>query len=366
MMDERITTADGKQILLNARVNTENVENVQQYQYEVLPITDELRKTLFNLFFGERASKAVYDQRNDVWELHNSEAIGDYYLYEHTMAMAGESVPGEEIFTLQYRDVNLYPFDDNLLSTSEECGVSTPLEDVISLCSTITDAIAPQSNYTADTVLPYGNQGRHPYYKIFFRRTVDLSLSSGNIYGFVGSNGSGKTMLFRALSGLISITSGEITLDTKTLKKDFMVLPNLGILLENISLYSNLTGYENLRYLAQFNQKASNEDIELALRQVGLDPYDKRKYGKYSLGMKQRLAIAQALMEKPDILMLDEPTNALDQDSIENVRKLIKQEKERGVLILLASHNKDDIQLLADYIYTIDNGAIVDEREKTI
>jgi ABC-2 type transport system ATP-binding protein len=195
---------------------------------------------------------------------------------------------------------------------------------------------------------------------------INLSLSSGNIYGFVGSNGSGKTMLFRALSGLISITSGEITLDTKTLKKDFMVLPNLGILLENISLYSNLTGYENLRYLAQFNQKASNEDIELALRQVGLDPYDKRKYGKYSLGMKQRLAIAQALMEKPDILMLDEPTNALDQDSIENVRKLIKQEKERGVLILLASHNKDDIQLLADYIYTIDNGAIVDEREKTI
>ena len=93
-MDGRITTADGKQILLNARVNTENVENVQQYQYEVLPITDELRKTLFNLFFGERASKAVYDQRNDVWELHNSEAIGDYYLYEHTMAMAGESVPG--------------------------------------------------------------------------------------------------------------------------------------------------------------------------------------------------------------------------------------------------------------------------------
>lgn len=195
---------------------------------------------------------------------------------------------------------------------------------------------------------------------------INLSLSSGNIYGFVGSNGSGKTMLFRALSGLISITSGEITLDTKTLKKDFMVLPNLGIPLENISLYSNLTGYENLRYLAQFNQKASNEDIELALRQVGLDPYDKRKYGKYSLGMKQRLAIAQALMEKPDILMLDEPTNALDQDSIENVRKLIKQEKERGVLILLASHNKDDIQLLADYIYTIDNGAIVDEREKTI
>lgn len=195
---------------------------------------------------------------------------------------------------------------------------------------------------------------------------INLSLSSGNIYGFVGSNGSGKTMLFRALSGLMSITSGKITLDAKILKKDFMVLPSLGILLENISLYSNLTGYENLRYLAQFNQKAGNEDIEMALKRVGLDPYDKRKYGKYSLGMKQRLAIAQAIMEKPDILMLDEPTNALDQDSIENVRKLIKQEKERGVLILLASHNKDDIQLLADYIYTINNGAIVDERERPI
>ena len=137
---------------------------------------------------------------------------------------------------------------------------------------------------------------------------INLSLSSGNIYGFVGSNGSGKTMLFRALSGLMSITSGKITLDAKILKKDFMVLPSLGILLENISLYSNLTGYENLRYLAQFNQKAGNEDIEMALKRVGLDPYDKRKYGKYSLGMKQRLAIAQAIMEKPDILMLDEPT----------------------------------------------------------
>ena len=127
-------------------------------------------------------------------------------------------------------------------------------------------------------------------------------------------------------------------------------LPNLGILLEHISLYSHLTGYENLRYLAQFKHKADKEDIETALKQVGLDPYDKRKYGKYSLGMKQRLAIAQAIMEKPDILMLDEPINALDQDSIENVRKLIQQEKERGALILLASHNKEDIHLLADYV----------------
>ena len=190
-IEETITMADGKQIILNAQVDTENVESVKQYQYEVLPVTDELRKMLFTTFFGERASEAIYDQRNDVWELHNSESIGDYYLYEHTMAMAGESVPGEEIFTLQYRDVNLYPFEDNLLPSLTECGVSIPLEDVISLCGTITDAIAPQNSYVADTVLPYGNQGRRPYYKIFFRRTADGMPITGYLlsvcYAFVMS-----------------------------------------------------------------------------------------------------------------------------------------------------------------------------------
>lgn len=190
-IEETITTADGKQILLNAQVNTESVESIQQYQYEVLPVTDELRETLFTTFFGARASEAIYDQRNDVWELHNSEAIGDYYLYEHTIAMAGESVPGEEIFTLGYRDVNLYPFEDNLLSSSAECGVSIPLEDVISLCGTITDAIAPQNSYTADTVLPYGNQGRRPYYTIFFRRTAGGMpiIGYNDLYFLVDSNG---------------------------------------------------------------------------------------------------------------------------------------------------------------------------------
>lgn len=190
-IEETITTADGKQILLNAQVNTESVETIQQYQYEVLPVTDELRETLFTTFFGARASEAIYDQRNDVWELHNSEAIGDYYLYEHTIAMAGESVPGEEIFTLGYRDVNLYPFEDNLLSSSAECGVSIPLEDVISLCGTITDAIAPQNSYTADTVLPYGNQGRRPYYTIFFRRTAGGMpiIGYNDLYFLVDSNG---------------------------------------------------------------------------------------------------------------------------------------------------------------------------------
>ncbi len=191
---------------------------------------------------------------------------------------------------------------------------------------------------------------------------INLDLKNGNIYGFVGPNGSGKTMLFRALSGLMSVTSGVIELDKKVVRKDFSVLPNLGILLENVSLYPNLTGYENLLYLAKFTKKANNSDIVAALEKVGLDPDDRRKYGKYSLGMKQRLAIAQAIMERPDILMLDEPTNALDSESIERVRQLIESEKKRGALILLASHNKDDIQILTDHVFILENGTIVDRR----
>lgn len=191
---------------------------------------------------------------------------------------------------------------------------------------------------------------------------INLVLNSGHVYGFVGPNASGKTMLFRALSGLMTVTSGVVALDGKILKKDFSVLPNLGILLENVSLYPNLTGYENLDYLAKFNQKASKADIVAALESVGLDPNDKRKYMKYSLGMKQRLAIAQAIMEHPDILMLDEPTNALDRDSVERFRQLIELEKARGTMILLASHNDEDIRILADYVFSIEHGMIKNGR----
>ena len=188
---------------------------------------------------------------------------------------------------------------------------------------------------------------------------INLSLNSGYVYGFVGPNASGKTMLFRVLSGLISATTGIVSLNGKILKKAFPVLPNLGILLENVSLYPELTGYENLDYLAKFNHKIDKAGIIEALQRVGLDPADKRKYGKYSLGMKQRLAIAQAVMERPGILMLDEPTNALDQDSVKLIRGLIKSEKDRGAIVLLASHNKEDIQLLCDHTFTMDGGAIV-------
>ncbi|MCM1535781.1 MAG: ATP-binding cassette domain-containing protein [Clostridium sp.] len=187
---------------------------------------------------------------------------------------------------------------------------------------------------------------------------VSLDLKSGNVYGFVGRNGSGKTMLFRALSGLMGIDSGSIVWGGKTLHKDFSVLPSLGIVIENAGLYPDLTGVQNLTYLAGLTGKIGKEEIVEAITRVGLDPQDKRVYGKYSLGMKQRLAIAQAIMEKPDVIMLDEPTNALDETGVEEIRRVILEEKGRGALILVASHNKEDIQILADEWYRVENGQV--------
>ena len=190
---------------------------------------------------------------------------------------------------------------------------------------------------------------------------ISLHLISGNIYGFVGPNGSGKTMLFRALSGLMKVDSGEIRLDEKVLKKDIDILPNLGIILENAGLYPEFTGMENLEMLAKVNKKVQREEIENTIRRVGLNPADKRLYRKYSLGMKQRIVIAQAIMEQPDILMLDEPTNALDENGIDKIRHIILEEKERGALILIASHNKEDITLLADQVFYINNGSLINQ-----
>lgn len=191
-------------------------------------------------------------------------------------------------------------------------------------------------------------------------KDISLRLEGGTVYGFVGRNGSGKTMLFRALSGLISLTSGSVTLDGNVLHQDFAILPNLGIVLENAGLYPEMTGMENLAYLAGMAGKIGREDMISALCRVGLDPKDKRVYRKYSLGMKQRLAIAQAIMEHPDIIMLDEPTNGLDEDGVSLIRALILEEKQRGALILLASHNKDDIRLLSDRSCRIESGVITE------
>ena len=187
---------------------------------------------------------------------------------------------------------------------------------------------------------------------------INLQLSGGHIYGFVGINGAGKTMLFRALSGLIRIDSGQIRWNNQILHKNIEVLPSLGIVIENAGLYPNLTGFDNLKELADLRRSITSDDIRFAMNRVGLDPSDSRLYKKYSLGMKQRLIIAQAIMERPDVIMLDEPTNALDEESAANVRTIIREERERGAIVLLASHNREDIYPLADVIYHINDGRI--------
>lgn len=165
-------------------------------------------------------------------------------------------------------------------------------------------------------------------------------------------------MLFRALSGLMKIDSGEIYLNEKLLHKNMNMLPDMGIILENAGLYPEYTGLKNLRILADINKKISDKEIFDAIRKVGLDPKDKRTFRKYSLGMKQRIVIAQAIMEKPNIIFLDEPTNGLDENGVQDIRKIIADEKERGAIILLASHNRDDIRLLADKVYYMSDGIL--------
>ncbi|MBQ3782494.1 MAG: ABC transporter ATP-binding protein [Lachnospiraceae bacterium] len=189
---------------------------------------------------------------------------------------------------------------------------------------------------------------------------VNATFESGKIYGIVGRNGSGKTMLFRAMSGLMN-TEGEIWLDEKRLGKDMRILPNLGIIIENTEMYPEFSGYTNLKLLANIKKKVKKDEIKNVLRLVGLDPDDNKIVRKYSLGMKQKLAIAQALMEKPDILFLDEPTNGLDDEAVKNFWELLRNERSKGTLILLASHSKEDIEQLADEVYYMKSGSLFKE-----
>jgi len=191
-------------------------------------------------------------------------------------------------------------------------------------------------------------------------KDVCASFENGKIYGIVGRNGSGKTMLFRAMSGLMK-SNGEIWVDEKLLGKDMRIIPNLGLIIENTQMYPEFSAYKNLKFLADFNHKIGRKEIEDALLRVGLDPKDKRSISKYSLGMRQKVSIAQAIMEKPDVLLLDEPTNGLDDDTVKKFWEIMREEKKRGALILLASHSKDDILELADEVYHMHEGYLTKE-----
>lgn len=187
---------------------------------------------------------------------------------------------------------------------------------------------------------------------------INLRMESGKVYGLKGKNGSGKTMLMRAVCGLIS-TDGAVNINGEILGKDISFPRSIGVLIENPSFIGNYTGFKNLKVLASIQNRINDEDIKNALIKVQLDPDDKRTYRKYSLGMKQKLGIAAAFMENPDIIILDEPINALDEAGAKQVHKILEEQKSRGAIIIIACHDREELEMLSDEIIEISEGKIV-------
>ena len=200
--------------------------------------------------------------------------------------------------------------------------------------------------------------------KVFKKNTVldniSYTFEEGKIYGLYGENGSGKTMLLRAVAGLIIPTSGEVLIDGKVLNKDISFPENTGIVIEHMTLLPKFTALENLKMLGKINGRATEEDMKDALVRVGLDPESHKKIEKFSLGMNQRLNIAQAIFEKQDIILLDEPTNALDEDGSKRIHTILKEERERGALIIMATHHKEDLTAICDVKLRVSNGRIIE------
>lgn len=189
---------------------------------------------------------------------------------------------------------------------------------------------------------------------------ITLTLTSPKIVGFKGINGSGKTMLMRLICGLIKPTDGKITINGKVLHKDISFPKSIGVLIENPAFLDGYSGFENLKMLASIKNIVKDYQIKDIIRAVGLNPDDKKHYKKYSLGMKQRLGIACALMESPDIIVLDEPTNALDSDGITTVKELIVQKREEGALVIISCHDIDILKELSEEIYVLEQGKLTD------
>lgn len=189
-------------------------------------------------------------------------------------------------------------------------------------------------------------------------RNVNMEIDSGRIHGLVGRNGSGKTVLMKMMCGLMVPSSGSIWANGEKIISGKKLPFVYGVHFDTAGFIPNLSGLKNLQLLAKLRGIASNENIEHTIENVGLDPHSKKKVRNYSLGMRQRLSIAQILMEKPDIILLDEPMNGLDSDGVEQIRSILLREKERGALIIVATHIQEDVDRLCDTVYRVENGNV--------
>ena len=189
-------------------------------------------------------------------------------------------------------------------------------------------------------------------------KDINVSFEKGKIHGLIGRNGSGKTMLMKCITGFVKPTSGTITVDGDVIGKDTDFPEDVGIIIETPQFIPYYSGYKNLQTLANLKRKIGNEEIVEAIKLVGLDPDMKRHVKKYSLGMKQRLGIAQAIMEYPSLLVLDEPMNGLDKDGVKDVREILLKMKTQKKTILISSHYAEDIEILCDTVHEMDKGCI--------
>ena len=206
------------------------------------------------------------------------------------------------------------------------------------------------------------------YNKKIKKRTVldniNLTFDKGKIYGLVGKNGCGKTMLLRGICGFITASQGEIIINNIKVGNGKFA-PSFGTVIDNTELYNNLTAFENLSLLSLFSKnRIDKEVINYWIKRFGLEPTSKKKYGEFSLGMRQRLSLAQAFMEQPELIVLDEPTNALDEKGIKEFHEIALEAKNDGATIIIASHSKEDIDILCDKIFCMENGKITKEFEK--
>ncbi len=189
-------------------------------------------------------------------------------------------------------------------------------------------------------------------------KDITISMEKGKVYGFQGKNGCGKSMLMRVICGLVIPTHGSVTIDGEQLGKELSFPRSLGMMIEKPGFLGTYTGLQNLEMLAEIRGKMKKKEIEDVLARVGLEDVMHKKYRKYSLGMKQKLGIAAAIMEKPDILILDEPANALDEKSEEQLWNIVREEKERGALVIVSCHAAEVLESVADEIYRMDFGQV--------